>query len=73
MRHKTRVNNKVKIKVKFVPERHNKKLTEMGICINGWQYNYTQQLTDEQLRCVGIAIFRHLAKKRIKDGSQTED
>ena len=72
MGQKTRVNNKIKIKVRFVPERHRKNLTEMGVCINGWQYNYTQALSDEQLRCIGIAIFRHLAKKRNKDGDQTE-
>lgn len=45
---------------------------QYDICINGWQYNYTQALSDEQLRCIGIAIFRHLAKKRNKDGDQTE-
>ena len=70
MGQKTRINNKIKIKVRFVPERHRKNLTEMVVCINGWQYNYTQALSDEQLRC--IAIFRYLAKKRNKDGDQTE-
>lgn len=55
---------KHKIKVKFQPVKHYSNLTEMGISINGWSWNFLIGMTDEQLRCIGIAIFRHLAKKR---------
>lgn len=60
------------IKIKFQPVKHSPDKEEMGISINGWSWNFLIALTDEQLRCIGIAIFRHLAKKRNKDGSQTE-
>lgn len=58
---------KVGIKVKFQPVKHSEELTEMGVSINGWSYNYQVGMTDEQLRCIGIAIFRHLAKKKEND------
>ena len=60
------------IKIKFQPVKHSPDKEEMGISINGCSWNFLIALTDEQLRCIGIAIFRHLAKKRNKDGSQTE-
>ena len=44
----------------------------MGVSVNGWSYNFLVGMTDEQLRSVGVAIFRYLAKKRNKDGDQTE-
>lgn len=62
----------MKIRIKFNKVKHQPDKEEMGISINGWSWNFLIALTDEQLRCLGIAIFRHLAKKRNKDGSQNE-
>lgn len=64
------MNKKVGIKVKFQTPKHQKDLTEMGISLNGWSYSFLVAMNDEQLRCVGKAIFRHLAKK--SNGDKTE-
>ena len=63
---------KKKIKIKFQPVKHFPELTEIGVSVNSWSYSFFVGMTDEQLRCIGIAIFRHLAKKRNKNGDQTE-
>lgn len=65
------MSKKVGIKVKFQPMKYDEDKTEMGVSVNGWSYNYQLGMTDEQLRCIAIAIFRHLAKK--KENGQTED
>lgn len=53
-----------KMKVKFQPVKHSPELTEMGVSINGWSYSFFVGMTDEQLKNIGVAIFRHLSKKK---------
>lgn len=55
-----------KMRVKFQPVKHSPELTEMGVSINGWSYNFLVGMTDEQLKNIGVAIFRHLSKKNKK-------
>lgn len=55
-----------KMKIKFQPIKHYPELTEMGVSINGWSYNFLVGMTDEQLKNIGVAIFRHLSKKNKK-------
>lgn len=53
-----------KMRVKFQPVKHSPELTEMGVSINGWSYSFFVGMTDEQLKNIGVAIFRHLSKKK---------
>lgn len=54
------------MKVKFQPVKHYPDKTEMGVSLNGWSYSFLAAMTDEELKNIGVAIFRHLSKKRKK-------
>lgn len=52
------------MKVRFNPIKHSPDKTEMGVSVNGWSFNFLVGMTDDQLRNIAVAIFRHLAKKK---------
>lgn len=55
-----------KIEIKFEEDRYNEGKTALGVSLNGFQYTYLQSMTDEQLKAIGISIFKYLSNKRKK-------
>lgn len=53
-----------KIKIKFEKDFFESEKHELGVCVNGYQYTFLTGMTDEQLRSIGIEIFRFLAKRK---------
>ena len=55
-----------KIEIKFEEDRYNEGKAALGVSLNGFQYTYLQSMTDEQLKDIGISIFKYLSNKRKK-------
>lgn len=55
-----------KIEIKFEEDRYNEGKAALGVSLNGFQYTYLQSMTDEQLKAIGIYIFKYLSNKRKK-------